>query len=484
MCDCQLHVSNLFRPHSSAINTVSVFDPDKSLVETERMRSVFQQAPLVLPVTVINSVLTAIVLHPVVSQKLLSIWVGIIFVVSGIRWAIRQRYLRTLDNGRYKRLRTISVLGSLTTGIVWGVGAIVLFPPAEPYQLFWAFVIAGMCAGTTSVNSAHMPTVLAFVLPASLPLAARFIAEQSEPLLVSGLMIVIFAAALSLASLRTHRAFGEHIRLQFALSRQGRALSDANDRLRAEVSERQKAEAILHQAQKMEAIGHLTGGIAHDFNNLLQVVIGNLTMIGRLADDHLRIHRYIQAAEQAAQQGARLTGSLLAFARRQSLRVERVRLNSLLEEFEPLLIQAIGDRIILRTSLMPGLPDCQVDPVHFQSAILNVVINAKDAMPEGGQLSVETGVTTLDVEDLSANPDANPGRFVSVSVRDDGFGMAADVLARVFEPFFTTKDVGKGSGLGLSQVFDFARQSGGHVHLDSQPGAGTCVTIYLPVADE
>ena len=338
MCDCQLHVSNLFRPHSSAINTVSVFDPDKSLVETERMRSVFQQAPLVLPVTVINSVLTAIVLHPVVSQKLLSIWVGIIFVVSGIRWAIRQRYLRTLDNGRYKRLRTISVLGSLTTGIVWGVGAIVLFPPAEPYQLFWAFVIAGMCAGTTSVNSAHMPTVLAFVLPASLPLAARFIAEQSEPLLVSGLMIVIFAAALSLASLRTHRAFGEHIRLQFALSRQGRALSDANDRLRAEVSERQKAEAILHQAQKMEAIGHLTGGIAHDFNNLLQVVIGNLTMIGRLADDHLRIHRYIQAAEQAAQQGARLTGSLLAFARRQSLRVERVRLNSLLEEFEPLLI--------------------------------------------------------------------------------------------------------------------------------------------------
>jgi signal transduction histidine kinase len=459
-------------------------DPDKLLVETERIRSVFQQAPLVFPVTVINSVLTAVVLNPVVSHTLLWTWVAMIVAVSGTRWAIRQRCLRILDSKRYRLLAAISILGSLTTGILWGIGATVLFPPGETYQLFWAFVIAGMCAGTMSVNSAHMPTVMAFILPTSLPLAGRFVAQGSEPLLISALMTIVFAGALSLASLRTHRAFGERIHLQFALSRQGRALSDANDRLRAEVSERQKAEATLHQAQKMEAIGHLTGGIAHDFNNLLQVVIGNLTMIGRLADGHLRILDYIQAAEQAAQQGARLTGSLLAFARRQSLSVERVGLNALLQEFEPLLTQAIGDGITLGTSLMPGLPDCQVDPIHFQSAILNVVINARDAMPEGGYLSVATSVTTLDVEDLSANPDAKPGRFVSVSVRDDGVGMAADVLARVFEPFFTTKEVGKGSGLGLSQVFGFARQSGGHVHLDSQPGAGTCATIYLPVADE
>ena len=289
-----------------------------------------------------------------------------IVAVSGIRWAIRQRFLRTLDSGRYRLLAAISVLGSLTTGILWGVGAIVLFPPVETYQLFWAFVIGGMCAGTMSVNSAHMPTVLAFILPASLPLAGRFFAEGSEPLLISGLMILIFAGALSLASLRTHRAFGEHIRLQFALSRQGRALSDANDRLRAEVAERQKAEAILHQAQKMEAIGHLTGGIAHDFNNLLQVVTANLTMIGRLADGNPRILGYIRAAEQAAQHGARLTGSLLAFARRQSLKVERVSLNTLLQEFEPILLRAIDDKIRLRMSLAPGLPDCQVDPVHFQ----------------------------------------------------------------------------------------------------------------------
>jgi signal transduction histidine kinase len=459
-------------------------DPDKLLVETERIRSVFQQAPLVFPVTVINSVLTAVVLNPVVSHTLLWMWVAMILVVSGTRWAIRQRFLRTLDSKQYRLLAAISILGALTTGLLWGIGATVLFPPGETYQLFWAFVIGGMCAGTMSVNSAHMPTVMAFILPASLPLAGRFVAQGSEPLLISALMTIVFAGALSLASLRTHRAFGERIQLQFALSRQGRALSDANDRLRAEVSERQKAEATLHQAQKMEAIGHLTGGIAHDFNNLLQIVTGNLTMIGRLTDRNPRILGYIQAAERAAEQGARLTGSLLAFARRQSLSVERVNLNSLLQEFEPLLLRAIDDRIRLRTSLAPGLPDCVVDPVHFHAAILNVVINARDAMPEGGQLLIATGETTLVAEDLSANPDASPGCFVSVAIHDEGSGMTTDVLARVFEPFFTTKEVGKGSGLGLSQVYGFTHQSGGHLHLHSQPGIGTRVTIYLPVADK
>ena len=459
-------------------------DPDKLLVQTERIRSVFQQAPLVFPVTVINAVLTAVVLKPVVSHTLLWIWVAMIVAVSGMRWAIRQQFLRRLDSGQYRLLAAISILGALTTGILWGIGATLLFPPVATYQLFWAFVIGGMCAGTMSVNSAHMPTVMAFILPASLLLAGRFVAQGSEPLLISGLMTIVFAGALSLASLRTHRAFGERIQLQFTLSRQGRALSDANDRLLAEVAERRKAEATLHQAQKMEAIGHLTGGIAHDFSNLLQVITGNLTMIGRLTDSNPRILGYIRAAEQAAEQGAHLTGSLLAFARRQSLSVERVNLNSLLQEFEPSLLRAIDDRIRLRMSLAPGLPDCVVDPVHFHAAILNVVINARDAMPEGGQLTIATGETTLAAEDLVANPDASPGRFVSVAVQDGGSGMTADVLARVFEPFFTTKEVGKGSGLGLSQVYGFARQSGGHVHLQSQPGAGTRVTIYLPVADE
>jgi signal transduction histidine kinase len=456
-------------------------DQDKLSVDTERVRVVLQQAPLTLLVSVINAVLSAVVLAPVASHPVLLAWVALIVAVSGIRWGIRQRILPlTLDAQHRRFLVSVSVLGSLTTGILWGGGASFLSPDAETHQLFFAFVIGGMCAGTTAVNAAHAPTVLAFILPASLPLAARFLAEHSMPLFVSGLMILVFAVALSLNSLRVHRDFGDRIRLQGTLSRQGDALREANERLRNEVAERLKTEATLHQAQKMEAIGHLTGGVAHDFNNLLQIVTGNLSMIERLAGGHPRILGYVSNAEQAVEQGARLTGSLLAFARRQAIQVERTNLNQLLHEFKPIVLRAIDDKITYGTFLAPDLPDCRTDPAHFQSAILNVVINARDAMPEGGQLAITTAETTLGTEDLRGNDDAHPGRFVSVSVQDNGSGMTPDVLARVFEPFFTTKEVGKGSGLGLSQVYGFARQSGGHVTLRTTPGAGTCVTILLP----
>jgi len=459
-------------------------DQDRWLVESERIRSVFQQAPLTLLVTVANAILTAIVVAPVGNHRLLLIWVALMVAASSARLAVRQHFLRRAPDGaRCRPWVVLSVLGSLTTGILWGAGATILSPAVEPYQLFFAFVLGGMCAGATAVNSAHLPTVLAFIFPATLPLAASFLVEGSAPRIVSALMILVFASALSLTSLRAHRAFGERLRLHFVLRGQRHELSEANERLRREIAERQKAEANLHQAQKMEAIGHLTGGIAHDFNNLLQVVTGHLSMIDRLADDNVRIHDRVRAAELALKQGAQLTGGLLSFARRQTLRVERVNLNTLLQEFEPILFQAIGDTIRFHTFLPPALPNCEVDPAHFQSAILNLVINARDAMPEGGQLSISTGVTTLDEADLQANPDASPGRFVSVSVQDSGHGMTAEVLAQVFEPFFSTKEIGKGSGLGLSQVYGFVRQSSGHVHLRSEPGAGTVAVLYFRIAE-
>jgi signal transduction histidine kinase len=459
-------------------------DPASQLIEPERIQSVFQQAPLSLVVTVINSVLTAFVLASVVRLNLLVIWVALIIGVSVARWAVRQCLFYREAAGAGRLWAALSILGSMTTGILWGVGAIVLPPAAEIYQLFFAFVVGGMCAGATAINSAHLPTVLAFIWPATLPLAASLLVEGTPVRIVSALMILVFASALSLTSWRAHRAFGEHLRLQFELSRQARMLQDANEQLVSEVAERQKAEAILHQAQKMEAIGHLTGGIAHDFNNLLHVVTGNLSMIGRLAKENARILNHVQAAEQAAKQGARLTSSLLAFARRQSLQVERVSVNILLQEFQPLLLRALGTGVRFETFLAASLPCCNVDPAHFQSAILNLVINARDAMPRGGQISITTDVTTLRDTDLLANPDARAGRFVSISVQDNGVGMTAEVLAQVFEPFFTTKEIGKGSGLGLSQVYGFAHQSGGCVQLRSEPEVGTCVTLYLPAVDE
>jgi signal transduction histidine kinase len=405
-------------------------------------------------------------------------WVSLIAAVSIARFAIRQHFLRRGEPNRPSAM--VSTVGASITGGLWGVGAVALAPAAEMYQFFLAFVVGGMCAGTTAVNSAHLPTVLGFILPAALPMAAAFLVAGSTPHFIAGLMTIIFSAALSLTSLRAHRVFGERIRLQLALGRRERDLRDANERLHREMAAKEEAETTLRQAQKMEAIGHLTGGIAHDFNNLLQVIAGNLRTVRRLADSDSQMLEHIRTMEQAAEQGSRVIASLLAFGRRQALQVERLSVNSLLRDFEPILLRAIGNTIQFRLLLAQDLPRCEVDPTHFQSAILNLVINARDAMPEGGLLSIASGVTTLRAEDLRTNPDTNPGRFVIVRVRDRGLGMTAEILERAVEPLFTTKESGKGSGLGLSQVYGFLRQSGGHLQLSSVPGSGTCVTLCLP----
>ncbi|PPQ26222.1 ATP-binding protein [Rhodopila globiformis] len=457
-------------------------DPDSLLIESERLQSVFQQLPLTVSVTVINAILTAAVLAPATASGVLMGWVAVVLVLAAVRLWLRRVFFRRAPAGAaIRRWSRVSVLGALATGLLWGVGLVAMFPAAETTQLFVAFVIGGMCAGATTVNAAHFPTAAAFILPASLPLTVGLLTERSPSHFVSALMVVIFAVSLCLTCLRSHRAFGQCLRLHQALKRQRLKLSQANQQLRAEMAERRTIEATLHQAQKMEAIGHLTGGLAHDFNNLLQVIVGNLNLIRRLSGDNGKVVRYAEAAEQAAQRGAELTGSLLAYARRQSLRTERVDVNQLLAEFEPLLHRTLGATVGFRIRRDTPVPACMADPAHFQSAILNLAINARDAMPDGGTLTITTGAATLAAEDLIGNPDASPGWFVSVAVSDTGTGMTPEVLAQVFEPFFTTKEAGKGSGLGLSQVYGFARQSGGHLRLASVPGEGTTATIFLPV---
>lgn len=239
--------------------------------------------------------------------------------VSAVRWIGGRTFLglrpEMVVPGRWAMF---SILGSLTTGILWGVCATVMFPALESYQLFLALVIGGMCSGAVAVNAAHLDTVAAFVLPASLPLAASFYAEGAA-WHVSALMIVLFASALSAISFAAHRKFGDRIRLRIALGQEQRKLFDTNQRLVQEMAQRRTAEATLHQAQKMEAIGHLTGGMAHDFNNLLQVMIANMHMIRRLGADNPQIVKYASAAEQAATRGSELASGLLTFARRQTL---------------------------------------------------------------------------------------------------------------------------------------------------------------------
>ena len=455
---------------------------DGRLVEYERLRSVFEHAPVTISVTVVNAILTAFVLAPLDGTRLSIAWVGAVMTVSAVRWIGGRNFLgRRPDAMVPRRWAMFSIFGSLATGVLWGICGTAMFPALQPDQLFLALVIGGMCSGAVAVNAAHLPTILAFVVPASLPLAASFFAEGGT-WRVSALMIVLFASALSGISVSAHRRFGERFKLRIELGHEQRKLSEANQQLLQEMAQRRTAEATLHQAQKMEAIGHLTGGIAHDFNNLLQVMIGNMHMIRRLGADNDQIVRYATAAEQAATRGAELTSSLLTFARRQTLAAKPVDINALLREFEPILLRTLGPTVRFEMRLAADLPLCLADPAHFQSAVLNLVINAGDAMPEGGSLAVSTGVAELAAADLAENPSATPGRFVSLSVRDTGFGMTTEVMNRVFEPFFTTKEVGKGSGLGLSQIYGFARQSGGHVRLLSTPNSGTEATLWLPVS--
>jgi CheY-like chemotaxis protein len=229
----------------------------------------------------------------------------------------------------------------------------------------------------------------------------------------------------------------------------------------------------------MEAIGQLTGGVAHDFNNLLTAILGNLEILGRRVTEP-RILRLVENAMRAADRGAKLTGQLLAFARKQRLQPQAVDLNQLVQSMGTLLRSTLGGTVEVDVEPAPDLRQALADPTQLELVVLNLAINARDAMPDGGRLTIRTENATI--LRPSRPEDPPPGNFVALTVADAGMGMTADVLARVFEPFFTTKEVGKGSGLGLPQVLGLAQQLGGGVRIVSEPGKGTSVTVYLPQA--
>lgn len=253
------------------------------------------------------------------------------------------------------------------------------------------------------------------------------------------------------------------------------------ERVAQEVAERSKAEDALRQAQKMEAVGQLTGGVAHDFNNLLTVIIGGLDSIKRAQPgDTARIQRAADMALQGAQRAGSLTGRLLAFSRRQPLEPRPLDLNMLVRDMTELLHRTLGEQIELEGVLSPRLWTVEVDQNQLESAVVNLAVNARDAMPGGGKLTIETANTSLDEAYASVDAEVVPGQYVMISVSDTGEGMPPDTAARVFEPFFTTKEVGRGTGLGLSMVYGFVKQSGGHVTIYSEPGHGTTVKLYFP----
>ena len=266
-------------------------------------------------------------------------------------------------------------------------------------------------------------------------------------------------------------------KLEQLVTERTRSLAAANDQLTAEMAERRRAEEALRQSQKLEAIGQLTSGVAHDFNNLLTGVVGNLELLERRLRNEESLRR-VRAAREAAELGARLTHQLLAFSRKQNLAPTSLDLNRLVSEASDMLFRTIGATVRIETVLTEDLWPALADPTQIELVLLNLAINARDAMPNGGRLTIRTA----NVDRREAPSYLSYRDYVLVSVADTGEGMTQDVLSKAIDPFFTTKEVGKGSGLGLSMVHGVATQSGGGLHLDSSVGRGTTVSVYLPRA--
>ncbi|MBN8998057.1 MAG: response regulator [Rhizobiales bacterium] len=285
------------------------------------------------------------------------------------------------------------------------------------------------------------------------------------------------AIAIALLAVLTALAIRDSRRQQGAR----RSLAVANSELTLEMRRREKAEEQLRQLQKIEAIGQLTGGIAHDFNNMLAIIVGSLNLAERrLQRGEHDVFKYITSAQEGAQRAAALTQRLLAFARRQPLSPQVIDANRFVAGMSHLLQRTLTEAIQIETVLGAGLWKTNADPAQLENALVNLAVNARDAMPEGGKLTIETANSSLDPGYAAEHAEVPAGQYVLIAVTDTGTGMSPEVAAQAFEPFFTTKGVGKGSGLGLSQVYGFVRQSGGHVKVYTELGQGTTVKIYLP----
>ena len=315
------------------------------------------------------------------------------------------------------------------------------------------------------------------------PLEERFINLVYQPILntegaVEGIFVDGFDVTHQHRAESALQALNETLEQRVA-QRTGE-LGDALRKLQHESDEREAAQAALRQAQRMESLGQLTGGVAHDFNNLLQVISGNLQLLRREVAGNERAEKRVQSAIGGVTRGAKLASQLLAFGRRQPLEPKVLNIGRFIKGMDDMLRRALGEEIELETVISGGLWNALVDPGQIENAILNLGINARDAMPDGGKLTIEAGNAMLDDEYARVHDDVQPGQYVMVGVTDTGSGIAPELMERVFEPFFSTKPEGKGTGLGLSMVYGFVKQSGGHVKIYSEVGQGTTIKIYLP----
>ncbi len=450
--------------------------------EFESIRAVYRQLPLTLGVSVANALITAAVLAQRTGRGPIAAWLAAFAAMVVVRWSARLRFMRLADDAAAAPVWAwTAVAGSLVSGMLWGACTLFLMPAQEPYPLFVAFVVGGMSAGSVTVNATHMLNVAAFILPAVTPLAAWFARHDDALGPAMALMTALFAGSLLHIAWRYSTQFADGVQARFALAERTGELAEANTRLRAEIAEREGAEAALRQSQKMEALGSLTAGVAHDVNNVLMVIRGAAEVLRHRLTHSPGHLRQVAAILRATERGAAVTKGLLSFARKELLKPDLVGVNALLRGIATLLHATLGKSVQVTLDLDEALPPAFVDRSGLEHVIINLAINARDAMPDGGTLTFRTRPARLAA--ASAALELPGGDYATIAVADTGAGMTPSVMARAFDPFFTTKPPGKGSGLGLSQVYGLVRQSGGAVRIDSAPGEGTTVLLYLPQAD-
>jgi signal transduction histidine kinase len=464
------------------VQTATLADRQAEAVRAAQLRSSFGHLPLTLTASVINSLLLGFVEAPVVPPAIVASWIGLVMGLSALRAGLWYAH-RRMDAAVPLKLgwATLATVGTLLSGVLWGSTPLLFAPLDEAHLLFLAFILAGMSAGAATVHAAYFPSVIAFIVPAIGPLAATFFVLGGRLQTVSGLMTVIFGISLCVASTQFRKWFRATTVAQLSLGARTQELDQTNMRLTAEVSNHRATQAKFLQAQKLEAIGRLTAGIAHDFNNLLMAISGAGGLIALKSGGEDVYAPYLATIMQSIERGTTLTRRLLAFGRQQALTPRTADINAVLSGLRDLLLATLAGYGRLNLEPAPSRVTAFVDVNQLEQAVLNLVINARDAMPDGGLVTIRTANTRLSGDEAGA--EGLVGWFALIAVSDTGTGMPADVRLRAFDPFFTTKGTGEGSGLGLSQVYGLVQQSGGATKIDSEPGKGTTVSIYLPAGE-
>ncbi len=469
-----------------------------SEVAKAELTGLLYRFPLRILTHPMNAALVVVVLWEQLPVSLLLSWFGLVSAVALSRYLLAKRFERGQSGGRtIETWARLFVLGAAVSGGLWGLTTLVLWlTPDIAYHVFIAFVIAGISAAAVATSYSHPPAVHVFLATSVGPLSLGYLTQGGVLHLAMGSMCLIYLVFLTVHASFSHGVLSDSLRLREENSGLIADLSQARDAserrvkertgeleamnatLQLEISAHAETQHRLQQAHRMEAVGQLTGGIAHDFNNLLAIIQGNAELLRASqsnADD-----QPLASIIRASNRGAELTQRLLAFSRRQPLRPQAILLSDLIAEMTPLLRRTLGATIRIETRADECLWLAQADPGQVENAILNLALNARDAMPDGGSLTITGRNERLGASALSDTLEAAAGDYVMISVKDSGLGMTQEVQDRAFEPFFTTKEVGEGSGLGLSMVYGFAKQSGGHVAIESGTEEGTRVDLYLP----